>query len=69
MVADIQIFRILSQNPERKNIDKLKQEDLDETEEDLNNRARKRLGLKAPVEPYQLEIDNILLNVALESRI
>jgi transposase, IS30 family len=54
--------------PKRKNIDKLAQEELDEIAADLNNRPRKRLGFMTPAEAYQLEINNILSNVALEPR-
>jgi len=54
--------------PKRTNIDKITQEELNDIAEELNERPRKRLGFMKPVEAYQLELDNILSNVALDSR-
>lgn len=54
--------------PKRKNIDKLTQKELNEIADDLNNRPRKRLGYMTPAEAYQREINNLIQNVAVRSR-
>lgn len=54
--------------PKRHNIDELKQEELDDIAEELNNRPRKRLGYKTPNEVYFKHV-SILKSVAVESRI
>lgn len=53
--------------PKKHNINNLKQEELDEIAEELNNRPRKRLGYKTPNEAYFEEV-SILKGVAVESR-
>lgn len=53
--------------PKRHNINNLKQEELDEIAEELNNRPRKRLGYKTPNEVYFDEV-LILKNVAVGVR-
>jgi IS30 family transposase len=45
--------------PKRYNIDELRQEELDEIAEELNNTPRKRLGYMTPAEAYQRELDNL----------
>jgi len=54
--------------PKKYNIDKLKQCELDEIAEELNNRPRKRLGYKTPAEAYQWELNNLIKNVAVGNR-
>lgn len=54
--------------PKRYNIDELKQQELNEIAEEINNRPRKRLGYHTPAEAYRRELNNLIYNVAVRSR-
>ena len=53
--------------PKKANIDKLTKGELQDIEDELNNRPRKRLGYQTPIETYQLENQNTLFYVAIAS--
>ena len=54
--------------PKKTNIDDLMQDELDDIAFELNNRPRKRLGYKTPIEIYEEEVYS-LSSVAVDSRI
>jgi len=55
--------------PKKCNIDELRQEELEEIAEELNNIPRKRLSYRTPAEAYQQELNNLINSVALDVRI